>query len=169
MKCNYLLTLLGILGILFSSVKVSDAQMTVAKIDQQPVEKQAENGIRFFEGSWEQALAEAKSTGKPIFMDCYTSWCVPCKMLATTVFTKKEVGDYFNSHFINVKMDMESKEGKTLNKQYEILGYPTLLFIDGGGNMFHRIVGTTPAEILLKEAARALDGNGYSVMKKKYG
>ena len=55
MKCNYLLTLLGILGILFSSVKVSDAQMTVAKIDQQPVEKQAENGIRFFEGSWEQA------------------------------------------------------------------------------------------------------------------
>lgn len=86
-------------------------------------------------------------------MDCYTSWCVPCKMLATTVFTKKEVGDYFNSHFINVKMDMESKEGKTLNKQYEILGYPTLLFIDGGGNMFHRIVGTTPAEILLKEAA----------------
>ena len=169
MKCNYLLTLLGILGILFSSVKVSDAQMTVAKIDQQPVEKQAENGVRFFEGSWEQALAEAKSTGKPIFMDCYTSWCVPCKMLATTVFTKKEVGDYFNSHFINVKMDMESKEGKTLNKQYEILGYPTLLFIDGGGNMFHRIVGTTPAEILLKEAARALDGNGYSVMKKKYG
>lgn len=47
MKCNYLLTLLGILGILFSSVKVSDAQMTVAKIDQQPVEKQAENGIVF--------------------------------------------------------------------------------------------------------------------------
>ena len=85
MKCNYLLTLLGILGILFSSVKVSDAQMTVAKIDQQPVEKQAENGIRFFEGSWEQALAEAKSTGKPIFMDCYTSgvclvkcWRQPC-------------------------------------------------------------------------------------------
>ena len=111
MKCNYLLTLLGILGILFSSVKVSDAQMTVAKIDQQPVEKQAENGIRFFEGSWEQALAEAKSTGKPIFMDCYTSWCGPCKQLATEIFPQKIVGDFMNSKFVNVKYDMEKEEG----------------------------------------------------------
>lgn len=85
MKCNYLLTLLGILGILFSSVKVSDAQMTVAKIDQQPVEKQAENGIRFFEGSWEQALAEAKSTGKrylwvvtPLGVCLVKCWRQPC-------------------------------------------------------------------------------------------
>lgn len=52
-----------------------------------------------------------------------------------------------------------------MNKQYEILGYPTLLFIVGEVYVSSDC-RTTPAEILLKEAARALDGNGYSVMKK---
>ena len=46
-----------------------------------------------------------------IFLDAYASWCGPCKMLQKNVFTKKAVGDFYNSKFINVKMDMEKGEG----------------------------------------------------------
>lgn len=68
--------------------------------------------------SFQDALQEAEATGKLIFLDGYTSWCAPCKMMNTTVFTDPEVGHFFNEHFINVKFDMEKGEGRELLKRY---------------------------------------------------
>lgn len=34
-------------------------------------------GIKFEEGEFADVLAKAKKEGKPVFMDCYTSWCRP--------------------------------------------------------------------------------------------
>ena len=168
MKFCYLLTIVSIIGMLLAGVKSSSAQMTVTLPEQSGTSADEGAGIRFFEGSWEEALAVSKKTGKPIFMDCYTAWCVPCKRLAKEVFTKSEIGEYFNTRFINVKMDMETEQGKVLNKRYEVTGYPTLLFLDGDGNMIHRIVGAPDGKVLLKEAARAIEGKGYSPMNKAY-
>lgn len=43
-------------------------------------------------------LGEDPETGKKekklIFVDCYTSWCGPCKMLAKNVFTQDKVADF---------------------------------------------------------------------------
>ena len=40
----------------------------------------AGDGIRFIEGEkWENVLKMAQEQDKYIFMDCYTSWCGPCK------------------------------------------------------------------------------------------
>ena len=38
-------------------------------------------GIEFIEGDWNRALEQARQENKLIFMDCYTSWCGPCKQL----------------------------------------------------------------------------------------
>ena len=72
---------------------------------------QVEEGIKFFEGTWEEALTLAKKEHKIIFVDAYTTWCGPCKQMAKDVFTQKEVGDFYNKSFINVKLDMEKGEG----------------------------------------------------------
>ena len=41
----------------------------------------AGDGIRFIEGEkWENVLKMAQEQDKYIFMDCYTSWCGPCKL-----------------------------------------------------------------------------------------
>ena len=45
---------------------------------------------------WKKVIKKAKKEKKLIFVDCYTSWCGPCKMLAKDVFTRDEVADYFN-------------------------------------------------------------------------
>lgn len=47
--------------------------------------------IVFREGNWEKILKQAKKEKKLIFVDCYTSWCGPCKMLAKNVFTQDKV------------------------------------------------------------------------------
>ena len=84
-------------------------------------------------------------------MDCYTSWCGPCKALAKDIFTRKDVGDFFNANFINVKYDMEKGEGKELNKRYKanIIGFPTLLLIDKKGKVVHQMAGFQEADVLI--------------------
>ncbi|WP_316836612.1 thioredoxin family protein [Pedobacter nutrimenti] len=67
---------------------------------------------------------------KPIFVDIYTSWCGPCKVMAAQVFTRPEVGAKYNKGFVNVKIDAEKGEGIAIAKKYEVKSYPTYLFIN---------------------------------------
>ena len=57
-------------------------------------------GIQFREGNWKEILEIAKKENKLVFVDTYTSWCMPCKYMANTIFPKKEMGDYLNERFV---------------------------------------------------------------------
>ena len=65
-----------------------------------------EEGIKFVESNWALAKAEAKKQNKLIFLDAYTTWCGPCKMLKRNTFPDKAAGEFFNKNFINVALDM---------------------------------------------------------------
>lgn len=125
-------------------------------------------GIEFTQGNWQQVLDKAKKENKLIFMDCYTSWCGPCKMLAKDVFTDPDVATVFNDKFVNVKVDMEKGEGKMLKDRYEVSAYPTLNFINGNGELVHCVVGGVNAETLIKQAGLAQDGKGLAYVKAQY-
>jgi thioredoxin 1 len=109
-------------------------------------------GIMFTPGRWKDILKKAKAENKLIFFDAYTSWCGPCKAMQKNVFTRKDVGDYFNQRFINVKIDMEEGEGPALAEKYPLEGYPTLFFIDGNGRVVKQLLGGRSAGDLLAEA-----------------
>jgi thiol-disulfide isomerase/thioredoxin len=93
--------------------------------------------IQFDSRPWEELLVQAKQENKLVFLDAYTSWCGPCKMMAATVFKAPEVAALFNANFINTKIDMEKGEGPELRKLYGITSYPTFFFVDGDGNLVH--------------------------------
>ena len=115
-----------------------------------------EAGIVFFEGTWSEAQEAAKAEGKPIFLDAYASWCGPCKVLKSRVFTDASVGAYFNENFINVKMDMERGEGRKLAQQYRVQAYPSLYFIEADGSVVKQAVGYHSSEQILALAKSAL-------------
>ena len=46
-------------------------------------------GIEFFHGSWEEALAEAKKQEKPIFVDAFTTWCGPVSYTHLDVYKRQ--------------------------------------------------------------------------------
>lgn len=126
-------------------------------------------GIQFETGSFAEALKKSGETGKPIFMDCYTSWCAPCKMMNTTVFTEAKVGAFFNRNFVNVKFDMEKGEGRDLMKRYGMQVFPTYLLLDAEGNEVHRVVGGHDADEFIRLMSEGMDAkNSIAGLGKRF-
>ncbi|MCB9310804.1 MAG: thioredoxin family protein [Lewinellaceae bacterium] len=119
-------------------------------------------GIEFLEVPWKDAFAKAKEEQKLVFIDCYTKWCGPCKAMAKNTFTQKEVGDFFNENFINLKLDMEGEDGVTFSHKYAVSAYPTLYFIDGEGKIVKKFVGGRQPDALISIAKDAIKSNDQS-------
>ena len=133
--------------------------------------QQTGKGIHFLEGeAWENVLQMAQEHDKYIFMDCYTSWCGPCKALAKDIFFFFFVGNFFNAHFINVKYDMEKGVGKELYERYKanIIGFPTLLLIDKQGKVVHQMAGYQEADALIAGAKAGMEGKSLFAMRDRY-
>ena len=114
-------------------------------------------GIQFTENEkWATILAKAKKEKKMIFMDAYTSWCGPCKMLAAQIFPQPEVGAFYNENFINTHYDMEKDEGIMLANTFGVNMYPTLLIIDADGKIVTRTAGFMQAPALIDFGRGAL-------------
>jgi len=115
-------------------------------------------GIEFeHDKTFEEILKMAKTQNKLIFMDCFTTWCGPCKRLSAMVFPDPEVGEYYNRNFINTKFDMERGEGPNLAAKYAIRAYPTLLWLNGNGDVVHKVVGGLDPTGLIQNGKKALD------------
>lgn len=133
------------------------------------INAQESEGIIFFEGSWEDVLAEAQKTNKPIFLDAYASWCGPCKKMNKEVFPQASVGNYFNDKYISVKIDMEKGEGPELAKKYGVKVYPTFLFINGEGDALHKAAGFRPSADFVELAQNAMnEDKQFYALKTKY-
>jgi thioredoxin-related protein len=132
----------------------------------------SQKGIAFQTGlSWSQIREKARAEHKYIFMDCYATWCGPCKFMSQEIFPQKEVGDYMNAHFISVAVQMDKtgndKEevkawyanAEMLARDYSIEDYPTYLFFSPDGQVVHRVIGATGKEAkdFIGKAAEALD------------
>lgn len=129
-------------------------------------------GIRFEQGrSWKHIVQKAKKSRQLIFVDCYTSWCGPCRVMATSVFTQDTVGNFFNARTVNAKFDMEKDaDGRMLREKYRVESFPTLLFIDPVTQQeVHRLVGQLGVNNLLNDAAIAIDPrNNIAGLAKRY-
>jgi thioredoxin 1 len=112
--------------------------------------------FNFYEGTFDQALKEAAKKKKVIFVDAYTTWCGPCKMLNNSTFKDVKAGEFFNENFINIKIDMEKGEGPAFAMKYSVRAYPTLLFINAKGEVVHKTLGYKDADMLTEEGKIAL-------------
>lgn len=106
--------------------------------------------------TYDEAINAAKAENKMVFMDFYTDWCGPCKMMTRDVFPQKSVGDYMNKKFVCIKLNAE-KEGKELADLYKVEAYPTFIIIDTDKKVVATKVGSASAERFVNDIDRLID------------
>jgi thioredoxin-related protein len=111
--------------------------------------------------NWPQVVKKAKKENKYIFVDCYATWCGPCKKMDKDVYTNDSIGDFLNTKFISVKVQMDSsktdneftrswyKTAKEMRTTYRVAAYPTFLFFSSNGEVVYKESGyKTPDQFM---------------------
>jgi len=122
------------------------------------------------------AQAAAKKDGKPLFIDVYTTWCGPCRMLDANTFSDQHTADYINANYHPVKFNAEGGEPvlfngkKYANPSYDParkggrngtheltmaiapvngrVAYPTIVYMDSEGQVLTPVQGyMTPVQL----------------------
>lgn len=131
---------------------------------------QITEGMKFCkEGTkFAEAVAQAKAENKMVFLDCYTSWCGPCKMMARDIFPQKKVGDFMNPKFICIKIDMEKGEGPTLTQKFQVSAFPTFIIFNSDAQEIGRFLGGSDADGFIDRVKKASIDNGSIDMDKQW-
>src|SRR5882724_4171389 len=141
-----------------------------------------DKGIRFQHGlNWKETREKAKAENKYIFIDCYATWCGPCKTMSQKVFPLEQVGTYMNDKFISIKVqfDTTGNDNDTVKgwyadahqfmQEYKIGLFPTYLFFAPDGHIVHKAAGAFPnPKTFLDKVADALDPDKqfYTLLKQ---
>lgn len=118
-----------------------------------------------------EALEAQKKDPKPIFMDVYTDWCGPCKLLDKNTFHDASIVELISKSYYAVKFNaegneeinfngtkytnpgfVEDKKGRNSAHEFtrflKVQGYPTMYIIDEKGEIKTNILGyKTPEQL----------------------
>jgi thiol:disulfide interchange protein DsbD len=109
----------------------------------------------------EDKLAEAAAAVRPVFIDSFADWCIPCKELDKLTFSRPEV-IAASRDFVMLKADLTSNKDAGVGefyKKYSIKGVPTLIFLRPDGSEIEELRGTgfESKDVFLAKMKRALE------------
>ena len=127
-------------------------------------------GIVFEHGlSWQEVVQKAQRENKYVFVDCYATWCGPCKRMDQNVYPIDSVGSLMNDRYISIRMQMDSTRqdndeirqwyavARSFEGKYHIGAYPTYLFFSPDGQVLHKDIGGKNISDFLSMAMAAMD------------
>jgi thiol-disulfide isomerase/thioredoxin len=106
-----------------------------------PIQSDASNILWVASDRLMPVLEEAQRINKNVFVTFEASWCAPCKVMESEIFTQPQVYELYNRKFINFKTDFDSSSGKVLAQIYEVEKLPTVLLLDPKGVVLERYTG----------------------------
>lgn len=113
--------------------------------------------IEFRNVSLEEAKEMAKKENKLIFLDCYGTYCPPCRTMEATVFKTDSVADFVNATFVNVKMNMDDEPSKPYSEKYKIGAVPSYLLLDAQGEVVYKFVGGMSADKFMAHLRKGMN------------
>ena len=96
--------------------------------------------IDWFNGSIEQAFAQAKRENKPLFLYWGAVWCPPCHELKETIFKEQAFIDQ-SRLFVPVYLDGDTEQAQFYGDKFSVFGYPTVIVFSPDAREITRIPG----------------------------
>lgn len=101
------------------------------------------------------SIDRAKAAGKPVVVDFFATWCGPCKLMDKTTWSDPAVKQRFlNVELVRIDVDQQPD----VARQYGVTGMPTVMCLNGNGEVQHREMGYLTASALLSKAEKCLGG-----------
>lgn len=143
MRTNPSLLRLVICAAAFSLLACSEKPATDTRWADSPAaaaqaSKARNQGIRWFDGTVEEAFNHAKESNKPVFLYWGAAWCPPCHELKATVF-QQEAFIQASHHYVAVYLDGDDPYAQRQAEHFKVMGYPTLVVLNNEGKEISRI------------------------------
>lgn len=93
---------------------------------------------------------EVLDSDKPVLVDFWATWCMPCKMIAPIV---NEISNEYNGKCKVAKLNID--DAMEIATKFGVMNIPTIILFKNGKE-FTRIVGVASKESILKKIEGAL-------------
>lgn len=98
---------------------------------------------------FQTAIDKAARLNKPVMLHFYANWCPPCKKMRKETFGNKELAELLNKHFVNIKLNVDTQEGRIQSAKYNIEGFPVVMLFNLNGEMVYRHTGFQEASAII--------------------
>ncbi|TDB67000.1 thioredoxin family protein [Arundinibacter roseus] len=139
----------------------------VAATDLVPV---TQEGVIFYANNVDKAFAAARAQNKPVFVEIYSESCHVCQSFIP-IFKEKQVRDFYNTNFLNYKIEVNSPEFQSfvLARKIFVPSLPLLLYFDQNQNLTHLGMIEADAQKLIEQGQLAQNPQLRSgSMKKRF-
>jgi thiol-disulfide isomerase/thioredoxin len=130
--------------------------------------------------NWQQMKEKARKEHKYIFVDCYATWCGPCKKMDQEVYPDTALGKFINPLFVSVKVQTDTSKNDNeqvkvwyadahqISSEYQVNTLPTFLFFSPNGELLRKASSARPTLDFLKLALNATnpDKQEYALLSK---
>jgi thiol:disulfide interchange protein len=103
-----------------------------------------------------EVFQTALSKGRPVMISFYTDWCTTCPFLQEEVIKKQPIISLLEENFVSFFVDAELSDGAKLANEYNVLAYPTVLFLNSESEEISKYVGLPTDNDLLKFVKSAI-------------
>ena len=94
---------------------------------------------------------EIIESGKPVVIDCWATWCGPCKAMSPLI---DQLAEEYEGKVVIGKYNVD-EEGD-LATEYRVMSLPTILFFKNGEKTSIRLAGSQTRETLVAKIEELL-------------
>jgi thiol:disulfide interchange protein len=93
---------------------------------------------------------------RPIFISFYSEWCETCPYMNDEIIQQSSFNYYLENEFVSFLVDAETMEGNKLAQEYQVVAYPTVLFLNSEGQEISKHIGVVSENKVMQLAKSAV-------------